>query len=64
VTPIEKVRARIAERDLARGRPLTLSEQLANLRHAVERICGTCGGEVEPGARCKCGHLNSNWVTI
>jgi ribosomal protein L40E len=38
---------------------------LDNFRHAVERICGGCGAEVEPHAAChKCGTLNDNPVAI
>lgn len=38
--------------------PLTDAEKLANLAYALERICISCGGEVEPKALCKCGRWN------
>lgn len=60
-----RLAAKITEQDAARGRPLTDAEKLNNLRHAIERICGDCGGEVEPFAKCpQCGAVNSEPVTV
>lgn len=54
-----KLRAHIAEQDAARGRPLTDAERIANLRHAIARVCAECGHEVEPMAKCgRCGAVN------
>ena len=33
-------------------------QKLANLRHAVDRICLGCGAEVEPDTKCECGEHN------
>ena len=45
--------------DRKRGRPLTDAEKLANLRHAMDRVCWECGSEVAPAARCACGAVNA-----
>lgn len=58
-TPREKLAALREKNDRTRGRPLTASEQIANLVHAVARICPACGGECEPKATCQCGTVNS-----
>lgn len=58
----EKIKA---ERDAARGRPLTAREQLDNLRYAIARICDVCGAEAEPHAKCaRCDHVNHDPVLI
>lgn len=43
----EKLRAYIAERNAARGRPLTPSEKLANLVYA-QRLCDSCEQPIDP----------------
>ena len=54
----ERLLAMRREADRQRGRPLTDAEKLANLRHAIDRVCWECGAEVEPKARCECGTVN------
>jgi hypothetical protein len=60
----QKIKALVAEQDRKRGRPLTVKEQLDNLRRAVESTCIECGREVELGARCDCGHMNREEVNF
>ena len=59
----ENARQRLIElrrdADRKRGRPLTDAERVLNLRHAMDRVCWECGGEVEPAARCACGAVNA-----
>lgn len=52
------------EADRKRGRPLTDTERVANLRHALDRVCWDCGADVEPGARCPCGTVNARQPTV
>lgn len=54
----ERLIALRRDADRQRGRKLTDAEKVANLRHALDRVCWECGAEVEPKARCRCGTLN------
>jgi len=54
----ERLIALRRDADKQRGRKLTDAEKLANLRHAMDRVCWNCGAEVEPKVRCSCGLIN------
>ncbi len=43
---LRKLREKIAEQDMARGRPLTATEKLANLKAALTR-CDKCDNAIE-----------------
>jgi rubrerythrin len=56
---LRRLRELRARNDAERGRPLTPSEQLANLQRAIDWTCIECGHEVEPKAKCpNCGWAN------
>lgn len=50
MTPTDKLRAKIAEQDAARGRPLTDAEKLANLKASLSR-CDKCEKPVQMNDR-------------